>query len=164
VSKATQNKILKLFFHFLFDLPTVTFQTHLQNFISISYILTCANNTQFTVAPLVSVPDQGTHPVLYVDTAVSLQRSSGSVQENSMSNLYDSWRSEWNGYYYNAYYGNGNAGSSASGYSRRRSDYDTNFWTAPTWRARNVCFDWALVKFATFKSFNTWDVYSKNHQ
>lgn len=55
------------------------------------------------------------------------KRLSGSLQENSMSNLYDSWRSEWNGYYYNAYYGNGNAGSSTSGYSRRRSDYDTNF-------------------------------------
>jgi hypothetical protein len=62
---------------------------------------------------------------------VSLQRSSGSLHENSMSNLYDSWRSEWNGYYYNAYYGDGNAGSSASGYSRRRSDYDTNFWMWP---------------------------------
>jgi len=44
-----------------------------------------------------------------------------------MSNLYDSWRSEWNGYYYNAYYGHGNTGSSTSGHSRRRSDYDTNF-------------------------------------
>lgn len=53
------------------------------------------------------------------------KRSSGSIQENSMSNLYDSWRSEWNGYYYNAYYGNN--GSTHSGYSRRRSDYDTNF-------------------------------------
>lgn len=61
---------------------------------------------------------------------VWLQRSSGSLQENSMANLYDSWRSEWNGYYYNAaasgYYG----GSSSGGYGpgRRRSDYDTNFW------------------------------------
>ncbi|CAA9998340.1 unnamed protein product, partial [Nesidiocoris tenuis] len=36
-----------------------------------------------------------------------VRRSSGSIQENSMANLYDSWRSEWNGYYYNAYYGNG---------------------------------------------------------
>ncbi|KAG5896150.1 hypothetical protein JTB14_015853 [Gonioctena quinquepunctata] len=55
------------------------------------------------------------------------KRSSGSIHDNSMSNLYDSWRSEWNGYYYNAYYGN-NPGSSHSGYNgRRRSDYDTNF-------------------------------------
>lgn len=63
------------------------------------------------------------------------QRSSGSLhQENSMANLYDSWRSEWNGYYYNAYYGGaggggggGGGGGSSSGYGRRRSDYDTNF-------------------------------------
>lgn len=56
------------------------------------------------------------------------KRSSGSIHDNSMSNLYDSWRSEWNGYYYNAYYGN-NPGSSqhSAGYGRRRSDYDTNF-------------------------------------
>ncbi|CAH1114422.1 unnamed protein product, partial [Psylliodes chrysocephalus] len=54
------------------------------------------------------------------------KRSTGSIHNNSMSNLYDSWRSEWNGYYYNAYYGN--PGSSQSGYNgRRRSDYDTNF-------------------------------------
>lgn len=55
------------------------------------------------------------------------QRSNGSIHDNSMSNLYDSWKSEWNGYYYNSYYGN-NPGSSHSGYNgRRRSDYDTNF-------------------------------------
>ncbi|XP_074038860.1 uncharacterized protein isoform X2 [Leptinotarsa decemlineata] len=55
------------------------------------------------------------------------KRSNGSLHDNSMSNLYDSWRSEWNGYYYNAYYGN-NPGSSHGGYNgRRRSDYDTNF-------------------------------------
>ncbi|XP_039283089.1 mucin-5AC isoform X2 [Nilaparvata lugens] len=53
------------------------------------------------------------------------KRSSGSLHDNSMANLYDSWRSEWNGYYYNAYYGNGS--STSGGYGRRRSDYDTNF-------------------------------------
>lgn len=60
------------------------------------------------------------------DLIVTSQRSSGSIHDNSMSNLYDSWRSEWNGYYYNAYYGN-NPGSSHGGYGRRRSDYEANF-------------------------------------
>ncbi|XP_044262202.1 mucin-5AC [Tribolium madens] len=63
--------------------------------------------------------DKGYEPKL------AKKRSSGSLHDNSMSNLYDSWRSEWNGYYYNAYYGNNNPGSSH--YGRRRSDYDTNF-------------------------------------
>lgn len=40
-----------------------------------------------------------------------------------MPNIYDSWRSDWNGYYGNSFY----TGSVRSGYSRRRSDYDTNF-------------------------------------
>ncbi|XP_008198760.1 mucin-2 [Tribolium castaneum] len=65
--------------------------------------------------------DRGFEPKL------AKKRSSGSLHDNSMSNLYDSWRSEWNGYYYNAYYGNNNPGSSSSHYGRRRSDYDTNF-------------------------------------
>jgi hypothetical protein len=82
-----------------------------------------------------------------LNKSVSSQRSSGSLQENSMSNLYDSWRSEWNGYYYNAYYGNGNAGSSTSGYSRRRSDYDTNFWRLLAWQQLGIacmCFNWTV--------------------
>ncbi|KAF5289821.1 hypothetical protein FQA39_LY14976 [Lamprigera yunnana] len=54
------------------------------------------------------------------------KRSAGSLHDSSMPNIYDSWRSEWNGYYYNTYYGN-HPGSSHSGYGRRRSDYDTNF-------------------------------------
>lgn len=59
-----------------------------------------------------------------------------------MTNLYDSWRSDYNGYERNfggsGYgYGHGGGGGSAyggghyggSGYGgRRRSDYDTNFW------------------------------------
>ncbi|XP_060524656.1 uncharacterized protein LOC132701041 [Cylas formicarius] len=56
------------------------------------------------------------------------KRSNGSINDNSMSNLYDSWRSEWNGYYYNNYYGNPTS-SQHSGFSGRnkRPDYDTNF-------------------------------------
>uniref|UniRef100_A0A8D8VGA9 SEA domain-containing protein n=1 Tax=Cacopsylla melanoneura TaxID=428564 RepID=A0A8D8VGA9_9HEMI len=60
------------------------------------------------------------------------KRGSTAYHDNSMPNLYDSWRSDWNGYYYNAYYGagggGGGAGSNHRGYAtRRRSDYDTNF-------------------------------------
>ncbi|KRT81637.1 hypothetical protein AMK59_6040 [Oryctes borbonicus] len=54
------------------------------------------------------------------------KRSADSIHDNSMSNLYDSWRSEWKGYYGNNYYGN-NIGHSHNGYGRRRPDYDTNF-------------------------------------
>ncbi|KAF7278995.1 hypothetical protein GWI33_007722 [Rhynchophorus ferrugineus] len=54
------------------------------------------------------------------------KRSEGSIHDNSMSNLYDSWRSEWNQNVYNGYYPN--PSSQHSGYSgRRRPDYDTNF-------------------------------------
>ncbi|KAK5649279.1 hypothetical protein RI129_000308 [Pyrocoelia pectoralis] len=60
------------------------------------------------------------------ETKLPKKRSAGSLHDNSMPNIYDSWRSEWNGYYYNTYYGN-HPGSSHSGYGRRRSDYDTNF-------------------------------------
>jgi len=52
-----------------------------------------------------------------------LQRSMGSGKGSGNFNIYDSWKTEWNGYYYGGnYYGD-------SGYapSRRRSDYDTNF-------------------------------------
>ncbi|KAK9880412.1 hypothetical protein WA026_010291 [Henosepilachna vigintioctopunctata] len=55
--------------------------------------------------------------------------SSGSIPDNSMTNLYDSWKSQWNGYYNNStggYYGNPGPGSSHRLYERRRS-YDTNF-------------------------------------
>ncbi|KAI5741307.1 hypothetical protein M8J76_012342 [Diaphorina citri] len=58
------------------------------------------------------------------------KRGSTAYQDSSMPNLYDSWRSDWNGYYYNAYYGAGGGGGSnhSAGYAtRRRSDYDTNF-------------------------------------
>jgi len=51
------------------------------------------------------------------------KRSQGSGKGSANYNIYDSWKTEWNGYYYNGnYYGD-------SGYapSRRRSDYDTNF-------------------------------------
>lgn len=51
-----------------------------------------------------------------------------SFQDNKKYNLYDSWRSEWNGYYYNPSH------SSKYGYdsttnlsSRHYPDYDTNF-------------------------------------
>lgn len=54
------------------------------------------------------------------------KRSDGSIHDNSMSNLYDSWRSEWNQNMYSGYYPH--ASSQHSGYSgRRRPDYDTNF-------------------------------------
>lgn len=55
------------------------------------------------------------------------KRNSTAYQENSMPNLYDSWRSDWNGYYYNAYYGGAGTNHSSGYASRRRSDYDTNF-------------------------------------
>ncbi|XP_065207036.1 mucin-5AC [Planococcus citri] len=54
------------------------------------------------------------------------KKRSSYYHDGSMPNIYDSWRSGWNGYYGN----NGNSyynGSIRSGYSRRRSDYDTNF-------------------------------------
>lgn len=58
----------------------------------------------------------------------TLQKSTGSIHDNSTSNLYDSWRSEWNGYYYNAYYANNPGSAHSGGYAaRRKSDYDTNF-------------------------------------
>ncbi|XP_044734809.1 nuclear pore complex protein DDB_G0274915 isoform X2 [Chrysoperla carnea] len=63
----------------------------------------------------------------YDNMKLPKKRSAGSLQDNSMSNLYDSWRSEWNGYYYNAYYGNPSSSASLGAYGRRRSDYDTNF-------------------------------------
>ncbi|XP_025075549.1 flocculation protein FLO11 [Pogonomyrmex barbatus] len=53
-----------------------------------------------------------------------------SFQDNKKYNLYDSWRSEWNGYYYNP----SHASSKYGGYdsttnlsSRHHPDYDTNF-------------------------------------
>lgn len=54
------------------------------------------------------------------------QRSHGGSTKGSGGanyNIYDSWKTEWNGYFHSGnYYGD-------SGYapSRRRSDYDTNF-------------------------------------
>lgn len=52
-----------------------------------------------------------------------IKQRSSYYHDGSMPNIYDSWRSGWNGYYGNSYYN----GSIRSGYSRRRSDYDTNF-------------------------------------
>ncbi|XP_076659095.1 uncharacterized protein LOC143362635 [Halictus rubicundus] len=53
-----------------------------------------------------------------------------SFQDNKKYNMYDSWRSEWNGYYYNG----SHASSKYEGYdsttnlsSRHHPDYDTNF-------------------------------------
>ncbi|XP_031826611.1 uncharacterized protein LOC116424403 isoform X2 [Nomia melanderi] len=53
-----------------------------------------------------------------------------SFQDNKKYNMYDSWRSEWNGYYYNG----SHASSKYDGYdsttnlsSRHHPDYDTNF-------------------------------------
>ncbi|XP_076248336.1 uncharacterized protein LOC143188139 isoform X2 [Calliopsis andreniformis] len=53
-----------------------------------------------------------------------------SFQDNKKYNMYDSWRSEWNGYYYNG----SHASSKYGGYdsttnlsSRHHPDYDTNF-------------------------------------
>jgi len=56
--------------------------------------------------------------------------NNGSLYDNSTSNLYDSWRSQWNGQWtaYNSYYGNPTNNSQHSGHSGlRRPERDTNF-------------------------------------
>lgn len=53
------------------------------------------------------------------------------MQHHKKYNLYDSWRSDWNSYYYNPStsrkYPGGGYGSSMATLSRHPSDYDTNF-------------------------------------
>ncbi|XP_046750008.1 serine-rich adhesin for platelets [Diprion similis] len=53
----------------------------------------------------------------------------GPYNDSSRYNLYDSWRSEWNGYYYNASRGSNRSPGyeSTTGVSRHRPNYDTNF-------------------------------------
>lgn len=52
-----------------------------------------------------------------------------SFQDNKKYNLYDSWRSEWNGYYYNPSHTSSKYGydSTTNLSSRHHPDYDTNF-------------------------------------
>lgn len=53
-----------------------------------------------------------------------------SFQDNKKYNLYDSWRSEWNGYYYNQSHTSSKYGgydSTTNLSSRHHPDYDTNF-------------------------------------
>ncbi|KAG7189605.1 hypothetical protein KM043_017289 [Ampulex compressa] len=53
-----------------------------------------------------------------------------SLQDNKKYNLYDSWRSEWNGYYYNPSHGSSKYGgydSTTNLSNRHHPDYDTNF-------------------------------------
>ncbi|XP_046432885.1 flocculation protein FLO11 [Neodiprion fabricii] len=53
----------------------------------------------------------------------------GPYHDSSRYNLYDSWRSEWNGYYYNASRGSNRSPGyeSTTSVSRHRPNYDTNF-------------------------------------
>ena len=54
----------------------------------------------------------------------------GTMQESKKYNLYDSWRSEWNGYYYNPSHTSSKYGGydSTTNLSRHHHpDYDTNF-------------------------------------
>nr|XP_034181752.1 mucin-5AC [Osmia lignaria] len=53
-----------------------------------------------------------------------------SFQDNKKYNMYDSWRSEWNGYYYNGSHTSSKYGgydSTTNLSSRHHPDYDTNF-------------------------------------
>jgi len=52
-----------------------------------------------------------------------------SFQDNKKYNMYDSWRSEWNGYYYNPSHTSSKYGydSTTNLSSRHHPDYDTNF-------------------------------------
>ncbi|XP_043509386.1 serine-rich adhesin for platelets [Frieseomelitta varia] len=53
-----------------------------------------------------------------------------SFQDNKKYNMYDSWRSEWNGYYYNGSHSSSKYGgydSTTNLSSRHHPDYDTNF-------------------------------------
>lgn len=54
----------------------------------------------------------------------------GSMMESKKYNMYDSWRSEWNGYYYNPSHSSSKYGGYDSSVNLSRHhhpDYDTNF-------------------------------------
>lgn len=53
----------------------------------------------------------------------------GIVPDNEKYNVYDSWRSDWNGYYYQPSHTSSKfAGyESTANFSRHPPDYDTNF-------------------------------------